>query len=494
MKIVVLQNECCLVYRQGLFLKALGPGLHRISIFLGDTYEKYIAYNSVKLKNLNPKLLMDNPDFSSMIASVDVPDDHIALHFVDGKIHETLTTGEYFYWNVLQNHTFQIFDMSKPETDGVDESMFLHIPIKFYTKVIVQRGQCALVFYKGQFYKLLKEGTHFFWSKDINIPVYNANGLVSIGKLNPKMLMENEEFASSVLSVNVPDLHIGIHYVDDKIFETITTGEYFYWNLFEKHTFQFIDTTDPEIKNISAEIFDYIPAHMYTKIEVVEGECALLYYDGSFEKRLESGTYFYWNTRTTVHHHKIDLRVQQIDVLGQEILTSDKVGLRINFVFSYQVKDPVKLVGKLKNNSDQIYSTVQLALRKHIGQFRLDELLEQRYDIADAILEKLRNVQDDLYIEFHDAGIKDIILPGEISGIMNTVLVAEKTAQANVISRREEVASTRSLLNTAKLLDENETLRRLKELEYLERICDKVGTISVSNGGNLLQQLQDLVR
>jgi len=73
-------------------------------------------------------------------------------------------------------------------------------------------------------------------------------------------------------------------------------------------------------------------------------------------------------------------------------------------------------------------------------------------------------------------------------------LVAEKTAQANVISRREEVASTRSLLNTAKLLDENETLRRLKELEYLERICDKVGSISVSNGGSLLAQLQELVR
>jgi len=137
---------------------------------------------------------------------------------------------------------------------------------------------------------------------------------------------------------------------------------------------------------------------------------------------------------------------------------------------------------------------VQLALRKYIGRFRLDELLEQKNDIADALLEKLRSEQDCLFVEFKEAGIKDIILPGEIRGIMNTVLVAEKTAQANVISRREEVASTRSLLNTAKLLDENETLRRLKELEYLERICDKVGSISVSNGGSLLTQLQELVR
>ena len=72
---------------------------------------------------------------------------------------------------------------------------------------------------------------------------------------------------------------------------------------------------------------------------------------------------------------------------------------------------------------------------------------------------------------------------------MNTVLVAEKKAQANVISRREEVASTRSLLNTARLMDENETLYKLKELEYVERICEKVGNIYLSTGGDILTQL-----
>ena len=76
---------------------------------------------------------------------------------------------------------------------------------------------------------------------------------------------------------------------------------------------------------------------------------------------------------------------------------------------------------------------------------------------------------------------------------MNTVLVAEKKAQANVITRREEVASTRSLLNTAKLMEDNKTLYKLKELEYLERICDKVGEISVSGNGSLIEQLGKLV-
>ena len=73
---------------------------------------------------------------------------------------------------------------------------------------------------------------------------------------------------------------------------------------------------------------------------------------------------------------------------------------------------------------------------------------------------------------------------------MNTVLIAQKQAQANVITRREEVASTRSLLNTAKLMDENKTLYKLKELEYLERICQNVGEINVNGHQELLEQLK----
>jgi regulator of protease activity HflC (stomatin/prohibitin superfamily) len=109
-----------------------------------------------------------------------------------------------------------------------------------------------------------------------------------------------------------------------------------------------------------------------------------------------------------------------------------------------------------------------------------------------SVCEQLKAEQDDYCVEILNAGIKDIILPGEIRDIMNTVLVAEKKAQANVIMRREEVASTRSLLNTAKLMDENKTLLKLKEMEYLEKICDKVGNISVSGGKGILEQLSEL--
>lgn len=181
-----------------------------------------------------------------------------------------------------------------------------------------------------------------------------------------------------------------------------------------------------------------------------------------------------------------------MDIAGQEILTADKVSLRINFVCSYRITNAVRIVSEIKDYKTQIYTRTQLALREYIGRFRFDELLEQKDSIAISILKQLQDRQNALFVEFSDTGIKDIILPGEIRDIMNTVLIAEKNAQANVIARREEVASTRSLLNTAKLMEENTTLYKLKELEYLEKICDKVGNISVG-GGSLLTELKEII-
>ncbi|GLB54193.1 hypothetical protein NBRC110019_32340 [Neptunitalea chrysea] len=76
--------------------------------------------------------------------------------------------------------------------------------------------------------------------------------------------------------------------------------------------------------------------------------------------------------------------------------------------------------------------------------------------------------------------------------IMNQVLIAQKQAQANVITRREETASTRSLLNTAKLMEENGMLYKLKEMEFVEKIAEKIGEITVSGNGNIAKQLMDV--
>ena len=147
----------------------------------------------------------------------------------------------------------------------------------------------------------------------------------------------------------------------------------------------------------------------------------------------------------------VDTRLTQMNITGQEMLTADKVSLRINFVCNYRITDPVRINSEIDDFSEQIHVAAQLALREYVGRYKLDEILENKDQMSEFVYKKLKEKEESLFVEICDAGVKDIILPGEIREIMNTVLVAEKRAQANVITRREEVASTRSLLNTAKL-------------------------------------------
>ena len=272
-------------------------------------------------------------------------------------------------------------------------------------------------------------------------------------------------------------------------------GEALYWNVFEENEVRLVDVTGMEMteEQVPGMYRHLIPARLYKRIVIGEGETGLLYIDGHFDRELPCGTYFYWNYAHEVSCKVFNLKVQQFDISGQEILTADKVGIRLNILCSYRITKPLELVKRLEGASKLLYTRVQLAAREYVGQFRLDELLADKEAIGAVLKERLLTVQEEYCVEVLDVGIKDIILPGEIRDIMNTVLVAEKKAQANVIMRREEVASTRSLLNTAKLMEENKTLYKLKELEYMERVCENVGSIQLNGNGDILSQLLGLL-
>jgi regulator of protease activity HflC (stomatin/prohibitin superfamily) len=221
-------------------------------------------------------------------------------------------------------------------------------------------------------------------------------------------------------------------------------------------------------------------------------EKGALFVDGKFDRVLASGVYYWWKNAISIHVGKVDTRAQQLEIAGQEILTRDKAALRINAWARYQVTDvEMALLGN-KEYERQLYVACQLALREYIGGFGFDELLEKKETLSPQVLEAIRQQAGKLGVTVLGFGIRDIVLPGDVKDIMNQVLVAEKKAQANIIMRREETASTRSLLNTAKLMEDNPMLYRLKEMEYVEKIAERIGSISVGAGGVLLDQLKQL--
>jgi len=361
-------------------------------------------------------------------------------------------------------------------------------------KMVIRENERGFLFRKGLFVRMLSTGEHKIWPVvGYNCVKVIADGPVDLRGTEMAVLLSDKDFAASCARAEVGDNQLALHFVDGRIKDALTAGDYLFWNIFRKHTFEMIDLRQPEVTGVTMAQLKALPSAAYTKLEVESGNCALLFYDGVFQKRLEAGTYAFWNGGAKVQAALYDLRAQALELTGQEILTADKVMLRINFACTYRITDPEALAAAVaaKDYKTMLHTTVQLALREQVGKLRLDELLSQKDGVGAAMLAKLHERQNALSMAFLEAGIKDIILPGEIRDIMNTVLIAEKRAQANVITRREEAASTRDLLNTAKLMDENGTLYKLKEMECLERICDKVGSISVG-GGDLLGQLRAL--
>ena len=362
-------------------------------------------------------------------------------------------------------------------------------------KMIIKDNERAFLYKNGIFKKMLEPGKQTIWAFLGETAVkLTAEGKLDFTGMNLPILRKNAEVEKSIAIIEVPDERLAIRFVDGRITEVLKPGTYAFWNIFKKNTFEVIDITDPESAGKLPVLYmAYMPSNYITRIDISEGETGLLFNNGVFQKALSAGQYYFWNYNTKVTVQSVDTRVQQLDITGQEILTADKVSLRINFVCSFRVTDPVSIVSNLKDYKAQLYVLTQLVLREFTGKYRFDDLLRQKDSIGGLVLEKLREREKDFFVTFSDAGVKDIVLPGEIRDIMNTVLVAEKAAQASVITRREETAATKSLLDTAKLMDENATLFKLKELEYLERICDKVGSISVDGGGGILKNLRGLV-
>ena len=226
--------------------------------------------------------------------------------------------------------------------------------------------------------------------------------------------------------------------------------------------------------------------------EVPSDFIGLLYLDGVLDRTLEPGRYAFLKAVRDIHVAILDLRLTTLEVTGQEVLTKDRIGVRANVTAVYRIADPEKAVSATADVRDYLYKALQFALREVIGTRTLEEVLGDKEGINAALTDRLVPVLEDAGLAVPSVGVKDIILPGDVRELMNRVIEAEKTAQANVIKRREETAATRSLLNTAKLMEDNPILLRLKELEALEKVSEKVGNVIVGNGMDGV--LQDLVR
>lgn len=358
--------------------------------------------------------------------------------------------------------------------------------------VQIKAYETGLVFKNGNLIEILREG-NFWMFGNKSVEIYDMKSLFK-SDTDLNLLLKNESLKSLLEIVEVKDGEIVLMYENGIFKEVLSVGQYAFWKGVLNREFQKIDLTKVEItEKISKTILENMKLKNFTRKFIITNQYkGLLLIDGKLTKILEAGTYYFWNNEISIEVKSVDVRMQQMEIAGQELLTKDKAMLRINFYVRFQVQNIEKALMENKEYDKQLYILMQLALREFVGALTLDELLVKKDSVGREILENLGNKAEDLGLKASDAGIRDVILTGEMKEIMNQVLIAEKKAQANSIMRREETASTRSLLNTAKLMEENEVLWKLKEMEYMEKIADKIGDITVSGNSNIVSQLKEI--
>ncbi|MEM6312755.1 MAG: slipin family protein [Planctomycetota bacterium] len=274
--------------------------------------------------------------------------------------------------------------------------------------------------------------------------------------------------------LNLADDERALVFVDGRLVDIAGPGLHAYWKAqrwVRVERFN-VDSDEGRLKHpkLATVIAHRKAGEFVTALRVDDEEAALIFRDGRLIEQVGPGLHAYWAGGGKVTWKAFDLREKTLDVAGQEIMTADKVSLRVNLVVTYRIAD-VRSAARSNADADgALYREAQLVLRKAIGGKPLDELLADKRATSDEVRDALAERADGLGLAVKSVGLRDVILPGDMRELFNAVIAAHKESEANLIRRREETAAARSQANTARLLADNPQLAKLRELELLRDV------------------------
>lgn len=338
----------------------------------------------------------------------------------------------------------------------------------------IRSFEAGLLFRDGEFQSILHAGKHRFFDPlgkvRVDIVSKREPWLVH-EKLD--LIIKSGQLANDATVLDLQDHERALVWIDRRFSHVLPPGQYAYWTGQKNVRVEIVDAGNVQFEHPQLKVIARSPLaqRVLDVCTVARDRVGVLFIDGRYVSTLTSGLYAFWKGESEAKLVEVDLRETMIDVGGQDIMTSDKVTLRLNAVVTYRIADARKSVSQTEDVRQALYRETQLVLRAVTGARELDAFLSDKDAVSKEIEDSVRRRAQDLGLELASVGIRDVILPGEMKELMNRVTEARKAAEANLISRREETAAIRSQVNTAKLLAENPILMRLRELEVLESIA-----------------------
>lgn len=353
-------------------------------------------------------------------------------------------------------------------------------------KFIVRENQRALLFKNGQLDRVYGPGSHRVVAPfaEIDIQYIDVDRGYTVMTPELEQLVSRSDAAPFV----VPADKVGCISIDGVATTVVRPGRYLLWQARAGATGRLI-STDELVTDVPSAFRSLLPSDLFCDVNITRYERALVYVDGSLEMVLDGGRTVLSRANRTVTVEYVDTREQELQIVGQEVMTSDKVTLRVNVIATYRVVDAVRATERVDDVFRALYSEAQMATRRFVAGRTVEALLESRNEAAEQMAEDVGRRAREWGVEVLRVDLKDVVLPGEMKTILNRVIEAQKKAEANVILRREETAATRSLANTAKMLEQNPMLLRLKELEAYKEMLADIDNVTLVAGGDAVTGL-----
>ena len=367
-------------------------------------------------------------------------------------------------------------------------------------KIRVRQHERGLLFRHGDFQRLLKPGAYRLWSRLWSLRRTRIEIVDTLQTWFKHELLDfllgHAEVRDALRVVDLKDDERALLWKDGRLAYVLGPGRHAFWRTPYRPEFEVFNVNDFKFDHVRLEAILLHPgAKPYLEcVRVEPHERTLLFREGELVGTLSPGRYAFWKHAGRIVCKTVDLREQLLDVAGQEIMTHDKVTLRVNLLVTDRVGDPVEAATVVSDHAQTLYREAQLVLRAAVGTRNLDTLLSDKEAIGAEVRDALRRRASEFGVIVQSVGLRDIILPGEMKAILNQVIAAEKQAQANLIKRREETAAARSQANTAKLMAENPLLARFKELEMLQEILAGSKATFVLGSGDVVDQFRSLIR
>ena len=212
-------------------------------------------------------------------------------------------------------------------------------------------------------------------------------------------------------------------WIDGRFSHVLPSGLYAYWTGFKDMKVEVIDARNVRFEHDDFKVI--VRSRMAQQVldicSVERHHVGVLFQDGDYVETLLPGEYAFWKGAADARVVEIDMRETMADVSGQEIMTADKVTMRMNAVITYRVVEARKAVSSSDDVRQALYREAQLALRAVVGARELDAFLADKDAVAQELEEAVRRRAGELGLEVVSVGIGDVILPGDMKDLMNKV-------------------------------------------------------------------------